>query len=167
MDAESDHKYLKECFFETGDLMVLQDCSEPKRIVVGRVGAGKSALLGRVLEQSTNAIEIKAEELSLNWISNSDIIQFFENAGVKLDLFYQLLWKHVFVVELLKSVIGLQKEIREAFWRIFMIYLKETLRSSERYSIWNSGVTSSGLIQSCESRSSQQNLKRNCHHLLI
>lgn len=102
MDAESDHKYLKECFFETGDLAVLHDCTEPKRIVVGRVGAGKSALLGRLLEQSTNAFEIKAEDLSLNWISNSDIIQFFENAGVKLDLFYQLLWKHVFIVELLK-----------------------------------------------------------------
>lgn len=102
MDAESDNKYLKECFFETGDLQVLQDCNEPKRIVVGRVGAGKSALLGRLLETSQNAIEVKAEELSLNWISNSDIIQFFENAGVKLDLFYQLLWKHVFVVELLK-----------------------------------------------------------------
>ncbi|WP_199740039.1 P-loop ATPase, Sll1717 family [Acidovorax sp. FJL06] len=102
MDAESDNKYLKECFFETGDLQVLQDCSEPKRIVVGRVGAGKSALLGRLLETFPNAIEVKAEDLSLNWISNSDIIQFFENAGVKLDLFYQLLWKHVFVVELLK-----------------------------------------------------------------
>lgn len=102
MDAESDNKYLKECFFETGDVQVLQDCSEPKRIVVGRVGAGKSALLGRLLESVPNAIEVKAEELSLNWISNSDIIQFFEGAGVKLDLFYQLLWKHVFVVELLK-----------------------------------------------------------------
>lgn len=103
MDAELDSKYLKECFFETGDLQVLQDCDEPKRIVVGRVGAGKSALLGRLLESSPNAIEIKAEDLSLNWISNSDIIQFFEGAGVKLDLFYQLLWKHVFVVELLKK----------------------------------------------------------------
>ncbi len=102
MDAESDSKYLKECFFRTGDLTALQDCSESKRIVVGRVGAGKSALLGRLLEENTNAIEVKAEELSLNWISNSDIIQFFEKAGVKLDLFYQLLWKHVFVVELLK-----------------------------------------------------------------
>jgi len=102
MDAESDHKYLKECFFETGDLQVLQDCNEPKRIVVGRVGTGKSALLGRLLETFPNAIEVKAEDLSLNWISNSDIIQFFEGAGVKLDLFYQLLWKHVFVVELLK-----------------------------------------------------------------
>ena len=102
MDAESDNKFLRDCFFETGDLGVLLDCEDAKRIVVGRVGAGKSALLGRLRETCPNAIEVKAEDLSLNWISNSDIIQFFENAGVKLDLFYQLLWKHVFVVELLK-----------------------------------------------------------------
>lgn len=115
MDAELDSKYLKECFFETGDLQVLQDCGEPKRIVVGRVGAGKSALLGRLLDKSANAIEVKAEDLSLNWISNSDIIQFFENAGVKLDLFYQLLWKHVFVVELLKRRYRITERDPKAF----------------------------------------------------
>lgn len=103
MDAESDQKYLRDCFYHTGDIDVLLDCEDPKRIIVGRVGAGKSALINQIKESSNNTIEIKAENLSLNWISNSDIIQFFENAGVKLDLFYQLLWRHVFVVELLKK----------------------------------------------------------------
>lgn len=103
MDAESDQKYLNECFYDTGDAQSLLDCEDPKRIIVGRVGAGKSALISHIREKSSNTIEIKAEQLSLNWISNSDIIQFFENAGVKLDLFYQLLWKHVFVIELLKK----------------------------------------------------------------
>lgn len=103
MDAESDEKYLKDCFLDTGDLDVLLDCEDPKRIVVGRVGAGKSTLLGKLKESHANAFEIRPEELSLNFVSNSDIIQFFESAGVKLDLFYQLLWKHVFVVELLKK----------------------------------------------------------------
>lgn len=101
MDAESDDRYLRDCFFDTGDLQVLADCENPKRIVVGRVGAGKSALLARLLEDETNAFEIRAETLSLSYVANSDIIQFFESAGVKLDLFYQLLWRHVFVVELL------------------------------------------------------------------
>lgn len=103
MDAESDEKYLKDCFLDTGDLHVLLDCEDTKRIVVGRVGSGKSTLLGKLKESHTNAFEIRPEELSLNFVSNSDIIQFFESAGVKLDLFYQLLWKHVFVVELLKK----------------------------------------------------------------
>lgn len=101
MDAESDERFLRDCFFDTGDLGALLDCDDPKRIVVGRVGAGKSALLGRLLASQSNAIEIRAEALSLSYVANSDIIQFFESAGVKLDLFYQLLWRHVFVVELL------------------------------------------------------------------
>lgn len=101
MDAESDERFLRDCFFDTGDLAALLDCDDPKRIVVGRVGAGKSALLARLLAEQSNAIEIRAEVLSLNYVANSDIIQFFEAAGVKLDLFYQLLWRHVFVVELL------------------------------------------------------------------
>lgn len=101
MDAESDAGFLRECFLDTGDLDSLTDCDDPKRIVVGRVGAGKSALLSRLLEVQSNAFEIRAEALSLSYVANSDIIQFFESAGVKLDLFYQLLWRHVFVVELL------------------------------------------------------------------
>ena len=101
MDAESDDRFLRHCFFDTGDLAALTDCENPKRIVVGRVGAGKSALLSRLISEQTNAIEIRAEALSLSYVANSDIIQFFESAGVKLDLFYQLLWRHVFVVELL------------------------------------------------------------------
>lgn len=43
MDAESDERFLRDCFFDTGDLAALVDCENPKRIVVGRVGAGKSA----------------------------------------------------------------------------------------------------------------------------
>jgi hypothetical protein len=102
MDAESDERYLRECFFDTGDLSVLVDCEEPKRIVLGRVGVGKSALLAKVRDTCEHAYEIRAEDLALGYIANSDIIQFFEAAGVKLDLFYQLLWRHLFVMELLK-----------------------------------------------------------------
>lgn len=102
MDAESDERFLRECFFDTGDLNVLTDCDEPKRIVLGRVGVGKSALLARVRDTCEHAYEIRAEDLALGYIANSDIIQFFEAAGVKLDLFYQLLWRHLFVMELLK-----------------------------------------------------------------
>ncbi len=102
MDAESDEQFLRECFLDTGDLESLINSDDPKRIVVGRVGAGKSALLTRILETQSNAFEVRADALSLSYVANSDIIQFFESAGVKLDLFYQLLWRHVFVVELLR-----------------------------------------------------------------
>lgn len=112
-DAESDDKYLSDCFVETGDLEVLRDCSDPKRLIVGRTGAGKSALLRRLKEVERNVIELSPQNLSLSYIANSDVINFFENAGVNLDLFYQLLWKHVLAVELLKHKFKLNDETQK------------------------------------------------------
>lgn len=43
------------------------------------------------------------EALALAYVSNSDVIKFFESLGVSLDVFYSLLWRHVFTVELLKK----------------------------------------------------------------
>ncbi|MGA3035209.1 MAG: hypothetical protein ABSD70_18120, partial [Terracidiphilus sp.] len=100
--AEEDAKFLTQCFVDTGDLEVLRDCSDRRRIILGRTGAGKSALLRQLIAE-TEAIVINPETLSFNYLTNSTILQFFLEAGVKLDLFFKLLWRHVFTVELLKS----------------------------------------------------------------
>jgi hypothetical protein len=100
--AEEDAKFLSECFIDTGDLDPLVDCSDRRRIILGRTGAGKSALLKKLIE-TTNAIVINPETLSFNYLTNSTILQFFLEAGVKLDLFFKLLWRHVFTVELLRN----------------------------------------------------------------
>jgi putative ribosome biogenesis GTPase RsgA len=55
--AEEDSKFLAECFLDNGDLEPLADCSDRRRIVLGRTGAGKSALLRRLIEEK-NAIVI-------------------------------------------------------------------------------------------------------------
>jgi hypothetical protein len=109
-DADDDKKFLKQCFIDTGDASVLRNCNDPRRIIVGRTGAGKSALLRHLKDVEDHVIELPPETLSLNYICNSDILKFFENAGVKLDIFYQLLWKHVFTVELLKIKYGIKDE---------------------------------------------------------
>lgn len=101
--AEDDTKFLQQCFIETGDLDILRDTEENKCIVLGRTGAGKSALLLKLKSSEDNVIEINPIDLSLNYLTNSDIIRFLEGLGVKLDIFYQLLWKHIFTVELLKK----------------------------------------------------------------
>lgn len=100
--AEDDNKFLKNCFVDTGDLPVLLDITSPKRIVVGRTGAGKSALLTKIPESNFKVIPISPESLSLNYVANSSVIQFFENSGLKLTPYYKLLWKHILVVEILK-----------------------------------------------------------------
>ena len=57
----------------------------------------------RKLVEDTNAIVINPETLAFNYLTNSTILQFFLEAGVKLDLFFKLLWRHVFTVELLRN----------------------------------------------------------------
>lgn len=115
-DAESDQLFLAECFTDTGDYGALKDSQNPQRIIVGRTGAGKSALILQLKNTEDNVIEISPENLSLNFISNSDIINLLEKAGVKLDIFYTLLWKHVFAVELLRSKFHLSTEEKTKNW---------------------------------------------------
>ena len=100
--AEEDSKFLSECFVDNGDLEPLADCADRRRIILGRTGAGKSALLSRLTEDK-NAIVINPETLSFNYLTNSTILRFFSRREFKLDLFFKLLWRHVFTVELLKA----------------------------------------------------------------
>jgi hypothetical protein len=108
--AEDDASYLQDCFVDIGDLQVLRNCAESKRIVVGRTGAGKSALLAKIANTQEHVVQLSPHALSLNYIANNQIMRFFEEAGVNLTPFYMLLWKHIFVVELLRAKYGINTE---------------------------------------------------------
>ncbi len=132
-DAESDELFLTRCFIDTGDFQTLQDCSKPQRIIVGRTGAGKSALISNLKQSQENVIEISPENLSLNFISNSDVLNTLEKAGVKLDIFYGLLWKHVFTVELLRYKYNLSSEEKTKAWSFgFLASLSKKDQTKER-----------------------------------
>jgi hypothetical protein len=102
-DAEADARFLKSSFIDNGDLSQLLDISSHRRLIIGRTGSGKSALISQIAESAENCIALDLESLSLAYVSNSDVIRFFENIGVNLDIFYSLLWRHVFTVELLRK----------------------------------------------------------------
>ncbi len=102
VDAENDSLFLHDCFFDTGDYDVLEDTYSSQCIVLGRTGSGKSALLEKLESSNERVIRIEPDELALKHISNSNILTFFEDLGVNLDIFYSLLWQHTFAVELIK-----------------------------------------------------------------
>ena len=123
--AELDEAYLRECYYEIGDLEILLNCQEPKCIVLGRTGSGKSALLLEVEEKVEHAVRIDPESLSLQYLSNSTILPRLESMGVSLGLFYKLLWRHIFAVELIKARFILKSEsdtlnFLEKIWEYFI-----------------------------------------------
>lgn len=108
--AEDDSQFLSECFVDTGELEILRDCNNARRVVVGRTGAGKTALLAELEATNQHVIALSPHALSLNYIANNTVIRFFEDAGVNLSPFYGLLWRHIIVVELLKAKYEIQTE---------------------------------------------------------
>ncbi|MDP3590163.1 MAG: hypothetical protein Q8R54_06445, partial [Methylobacter sp.] len=108
--AEHDSQFLDDCFVDTGDIEFLLDKNNPKRIVVGRTGAGKTALLYRLTNSADHVIQLSPHDLSLNFIATNKVITFFEEAGVNLSPFYVLLWKHLLVVELIKEKYQIKDE---------------------------------------------------------
>jgi hypothetical protein len=127
-DAEQDQAFLKECFVEHGYLEVLRDCKDSRRILLGRTGAGKTALLQKLSEIEQRCIEIKPESLALAYVSNSTILKFVADLGVDLDIFFKLLWRHVFTVELLKSHFGIDSEEAK---RSFLSTMGDLFRSKK------------------------------------
>ncbi|MDQ3704704.1 MAG: ATPase [Chloroflexota bacterium] len=127
--AEQDDYYLSKCFVDTGVLNILRDCDDPRRILIGRTGSGKSALLTRLTEAEEHVIPIIPEALSLAYISNSTILNFFAEAGVDLDLFYRWLWRHVFCVEVLRAKFPADERKRSGLLNLIYEVLPKSKRS--------------------------------------
>ena len=104
-DAETD-RYLSEVFVENGAYDVLSDIDSPKCIIIGRTGSGKSALIKRLLETEEKTRRLAPESMSLKHLSNSTILDHLRSIKVNLNFFYKVLWKHVFIVEILKLYLG-------------------------------------------------------------
>jgi hypothetical protein len=110
-DADEDREFLAHCYVQTGDLRTLLDCTDSRRVVIGRTGSGKTALLLQVQNTSHGRIiSVAPESLALAHITNSTILTFLNQLGVKLDVFFKLLWRHVFTVEILRSHFQIKSE---------------------------------------------------------
>jgi hypothetical protein len=109
-DAEEDYEFLLRCFVDTGDINVLRDTTDPRRIIIGRTGSGKTALIQQMIASEERVIPIPPESLALSYVSNSDILKFVTELGVKLDTFFKLLWRHVLAVEIIRAHFSVKNE---------------------------------------------------------
>lgn len=122
VDAENDIEFLHSCFVETAEYEVLKDPSDIRQIILGRTGAGKSAMLERLKQEfPDNVIVIEPHELALAYVSNSTVIRYFSDLGVNLEPFFKLLWRHVLTVEVLKKHLNTRRQKGKNLW--------ETLKS--------------------------------------
>src|SRR5262249_26824266 len=109
-DAEDDKAFLANCFVDTGIVDALRNCSDPRRIVLGRTGSGKTSLLLRLAETPETVIQVRPQSLALAYLSNSTILNFLMQLNVNLDVFFKLLWRHVFTVEIIKAHFHIEDE---------------------------------------------------------
>ncbi|HEY8931422.1 MAG TPA: hypothetical protein VIM55_19620 [Mucilaginibacter sp.] len=100
-DAETDG-FLERAFIEKDALNALLNMSNQRSILIGRTGSGKSAILKHIERTQERVVRIEPEAMSLRFLSNSTIIQYFRDNDVNLNFFFKILWKHVFVIELLR-----------------------------------------------------------------
>ncbi len=100
-DAETDDM-LFDVFVKTETLKQIVDTSNQKSILIGRTGSGKSAIIKYLKKEYENCTEISPESMSLKFLTNSTVLQHFKHLHINLNFFYKVLWKHVFIVELLK-----------------------------------------------------------------
>jgi hypothetical protein len=104
-DAETD-RILMDVFLENDALHSLISTDNQKSIIIGRTGSGKSALLKYIGQNKSKVSSIQPEAMSLRFLCNSTILNYFRSLNVNLNFFYKVLWKHVFMVELLKLYFG-------------------------------------------------------------
>lgn len=110
LDAEADFDLLSSCFIDNGQLSLLLDITSPASVVIGRTGSGKSALLYKISKDVEHSAMLDPNDISIRFLEHSNIIQFFNEIGVNLDLFYRMLWRHILTVELLKLRYSLRNE---------------------------------------------------------
>jgi hypothetical protein len=109
LDAETD-SFLESCFYKSemyNTLIGFNDDSEfVKRIIVGRTGSGKTALLKQISKDTKikgHGI-IEAESTVFEHIKNNVFISELMERKIDLRVFYKSLWMHVLLVKVIDLV---------------------------------------------------------------
>lgn len=131
VSAEADDQFLFECFVDHPILSQIEDVNSPKMILLGGTGAGKTALLRMIEKKKEHVQSVEINELAMNHIANSDIIKFLESIDVRLDIFFQCLWRHVICMEFirLRYAINDEEKSKTIFSAISLYFSKDHSRT--------------------------------------
>lgn len=145
IDAEHD-PLLEECFIATACYNQIINIKDPHCGIIGRSGTGKTAILHLLNKNLPIVTEIRPDALAFQFLNNSEMIKSLREHDIAIDYFYKLLWRHVFVVEILKA--GFPDEtqrsgkIRQAITRIKKSFVtdKERTRAIKYFDAWGGTI---------------------------
>ena len=138
IEAETDKQALREAFIDTGDLDTLLDTENPRSVVVGRTGTGKSALLLMLQEREERVLRIDPASLAMRYLTNSTILPYLARLEVRLTPFYQLLWKHVLVTEVLRHHYHLDDATAQNNWFQRLSFKRDSERKKQTLNYYRS-----------------------------
>lgn len=126
ISAEADDEFLFQCFFDHPSYSEISDPKSSKMIILGSTGVGKTAIIRKLEQEKERCISIQLDELSLSYISNSDVINFLIAVDVPMDHFFQALWRHVICLEYIKIRFRVDNEQKSSkFWIRIRDYFKD------------------------------------------
>lgn len=126
--AEAD-RLLEDAFYETSDYQVVESRTDPRCFIVGRTGAGKSAVLKHLEEvHAEHVIRINPVNLSLPYITNLQAIRYLDSLEVNLDNFWNVLWRHVLLVEIIRHRYKVDSPVAK---ENFLVGLRDKLQNDK------------------------------------
>ncbi len=112
LDAETD-TFLDDCFYESDvfkGIVNFDPSNEnpdfPRRVIVGRTGSGKTALLKQIVAHGNVKVHdtIEAENTVFEHINNNRFVSDLIKNGIDLRAFYKSLWIHVLLVKVINQL---------------------------------------------------------------
>jgi hypothetical protein len=100
--AEMDEEFLIPCFVQYPAVALCLNMNSRGTVIDGRTGSGKTAILKYVATVAEHSCEIDPFDMSMSYVSNSDVLTFLHAIGADLDLLFQVLWKHVLCIEFIR-----------------------------------------------------------------
>lgn len=130
--AEDDHRFLAECFISHPVIDALSDVGSHQSILLGRTGAGKSAMLWHLENMLRDATRIDPKEVAFQYIGTSPIIKQIAELGVDLHVLYEYLWMHIITLHITRKYLGANE--RSGLSRI-LASIRDIVRSDNKREI--------------------------------